>query len=83
MSADYYQVDAMLPGVGDYLLIGGSFQYRRFHLTAGEFGSNPVQVFLAAGLPRLDQSAGQVEAHFHQLRVEVPGTLGRLQLGLS
>ncbi len=32
MSADHHQVDAMLPGVGDYLLGGGSFPYREFHI---------------------------------------------------
>ena len=32
MGADYYQVDAIFPGVRDSLLGGGSFQYSRFHL---------------------------------------------------
>ncbi len=78
MSADYYQVDAMFLGVGDYLLIGGSFQYRSFYLEAraGEFNSDPIQVFLATG-----------ESHFYQLACQVQvgtdlPTASSLQLGL-
>ena len=64
MSADYYEVDAMFPGVGEYLLVGCSFQYRRFYLEtrAGEFDSNLFQVFLASSKSGLYQLASQVLA---------------------